>query len=535
MQTKFINYFPKPLLSDLIEGHWLPVVGAGLSRNAKVPVGKIMPLWEDMGRALANEMSDYPYSGALDAISAYSHEYSRTRLIERLSGLLLIGQARPSEIHRAFCSIPFDIVCTTNFDFLLERQYAAGPRHCRVVIDEDQLTISARNTEISLLKLHGDLHHPQRLVITEEDYDRFLVRYPLLATYLANLLITKTAILIGYSLDDPDFRQIWQVIGERLGRHRRFAYSIMVDARPAEISRFDRRGVKVINLPGTRSKYAEVLATAFNELREYLTNNVIPASQITEEDSLKELLLPREAMTRLCFFAVPFSLHPFYKDRVFPIVQRFGFVPITADEVISPGDYIAAKIEALIERASIVVVDATSPATLAEMRIALEKEKSKRLLIISEEGVDIPFDLQRIQCIIRPAKPSIEASRFLEQISNWFEVLAADVKPKLSEEPNRLLELKEYRAAIVSAITLLETNLKSHFEMAPETTGKPVSVSRLLSWAVESQLIDAKTMERIKSWLNMRNLVVHSQQQVSAKSARDVVNGVTEILSKFKT
>jgi len=535
MQTKYISCFPKPLLADLIEGHWLPVVGAGLSRNAIVPVGKAMPLWEDMGRTLADEMSDYPYSGPLDAISAYSHEYSRTRLIERLSALLLIGQARPSEVHRAFCLIPFDIVCTTNFDFLLERQYEAGPRHCRVVIDEDQLTISARNTEISLLKLHGDLHHPQRLVVTEEDYDRFLVRYPLLATYLANLLITKTAILIGYSLDDPDFRQIWQVIGERLGRHRRFAYAIMVDARAAEISRFDRRGVKVINLPGARSKYPEVLAAAFSELREYLTSNVIHASQITEEDSLKELSLPREAMTRLCFFAVPFSLHPFYKDRVFPIVQRFGFVPITADEVISPGDYIAAKIEALIERASVVVVDATSPATMAEMRIALEKDKSKRLLVISEERVDIPLDLQNIQYILRPAKPSIEAGRFLEQISTWFEALAADVKPMLSEEPNRLLELKEYRAAVVSAITLLEITLKSHFDKAPEPSGKPVSVSRLLNWAADSHLIDAKIIEKIKSWLNLRNMVVHSQQPVSSKHARDVVNGVTEILSKFKT
>jgi SIR2-like domain len=29
-----------------------------------------------------------------------------------------------------------------------------------------------------------------------------------LATYLSNQLITKTAVFIGYSLDDPDFRQL---------------------------------------------------------------------------------------------------------------------------------------------------------------------------------------------------------------------------------------------------------------------------------------------------------------------------------------
>ena len=70
-----------------------------------------------------------------------------------------------------------------------------------------------------LLKLHEDVHHPARLVLTEEDYDAFLDKYPLLATYLANPLITRTAVLVGgYSLDDPDFRQVWQVVGERLGK-----------------------------------------------------------------------------------------------------------------------------------------------------------------------------------------------------------------------------------------------------------------------------------------------------------------------------
>ena len=39
-----------------------------------------------------------------------------------------------------------------------------------------------------------------------------------MSTYLANLLISRTALFIGYSLDDPDFRAIWQVVKDRLGR-----------------------------------------------------------------------------------------------------------------------------------------------------------------------------------------------------------------------------------------------------------------------------------------------------------------------------
>jgi len=212
MSAKYIKYFPKPLLDDLVESRWLPVVGAGMSKNADLPPGKSLPLWNELGKLIAEDISDYSYFNALDALSAYEHEFGRPKLIERLSDLLLVNESRPGKVHRAFCSIPFDIVCTTNFDFLLERQYELTPRPCTPIVDEEQLSVRVGAASASLLKLHGDLNHPNRLVVTEEDYDGFLSHYPLVATHLSNYLITRTAVLIGYSLDDPDFRQLWQVI-----------------------------------------------------------------------------------------------------------------------------------------------------------------------------------------------------------------------------------------------------------------------------------------------------------------------------------
>ena len=160
--AKYLQHFPKPLLADLVAGRWLPVVGAGLSGNANVPAGKRLPLWNDLGRELAAELPDYSYVGPLDAISAFEHEFGRPKLIERLSEALLVDVATPGSAHRAFCAIPFDLVCTTNFDFLLERQYASSPRSCTPLIDEDQLSVNLRESGVALLKLHGDLHHPTR-------------------------------------------------------------------------------------------------------------------------------------------------------------------------------------------------------------------------------------------------------------------------------------------------------------------------------------------------------------------------------------
>ena len=49
MAAKYISHFPKPVLDDLVNGKWLPVIGAGMSLNAVVPKGRRCPFgttWE---------------------------------------------------------------------------------------------------------------------------------------------------------------------------------------------------------------------------------------------------------------------------------------------------------------------------------------------------------------------------------------------------------------------------------------------------------------------------------------------------------
>jgi hypothetical protein len=532
MPGKYLHNFPKPLLDDLVAGRWLPIVGAGFSRNAIVPISKQMPLWADVGKLLGGELGDYSPSSAIDAISAYEHEYGRPKLIEKLSELLLLDEARPGEAHRAFCSIPFDLVCTTNFDFLLERQYELIPRHCTPLIEEDQLSINLKEAGVALLKLHGDLHHPGRLVATETDYDRFLDRFPLLATFLANLLIARTAVLVGYSLDDPDFRQVWQVVGERLGRSRRMAYGVVVGARPTDSSRFERRGVKVINLPGSKGRYAEVLAEALTELRDFWREKVIPASQVKEEQSLRELSLPPEAPTRLCFFAVPLSLQSFYRERVFPVVRDFGFVPVTADDVVSPGDTFLPKIDALMERAFLFVVDASTRFTLAELRLAERKIDPSRILVIVESGSNLPVDLKGVRMVTRPDVAVADPEEFLGQVRTWLNAAAQRSAPTLVEEPGRLLAAREYRAAVIAAITLLESTLRQRLDVPASYSTRPVTLRALLEHAQTQGLLGNVRVQTLLEWLKVRNEVVHTQRSVSKSVAEQIVHGVLAIVQK---
>jgi hypothetical protein len=513
-----------------------------MSLNANVPPGKRMPLWGDLGRTLGDSLIDFSSNGVLDAISSYEHEFGRARLIERLSDLLLLAESQPGEAHKEFCSIAFDIVCTTNFDFLLERQYDATPRYVYPVVDEEQLSVNVASAGTLLLKLHGDLRHPGRLIVTEADYDGFLSNYPLMATYLSNQLITKTAVFVGYSLDDPDFRQIWHVVSERLGRNRRMAYSLMVNARTSDVARFERRGVKVINLPGPKEKYGEILAHTFRELREYLRDNIISVSKVTEEEPLRELLLPRDSTTRLCFFSLPLDLLPFYRNRVFPVVEATGFVPVTSDDVVAPGDNISAKIDALIDRASIMVVEPTSRGTRAEFEMAVARlrgaEGNKphrhrlRLIVITSRDEELPLSALDFTVVRRPNLITEDSDDFLESLEIQLRDIAHQVGITQNDEPQRLYAAKEYRAAVISAMTLLESSLRRQLGKELWTdVRRPATLRQLIDRATERGLIQ-HLGDDLHRWIRLRNEAVHTSRPVTKAEARDVVEGVMRVLAQ---
>jgi hypothetical protein len=544
LTSKYIKCFPKPVLDDLLTGKWLPVVGAGMSLNAIVPTGKKMLLWNGLGEALAKEIPDFSSTGALDAISAFEHEFGRTRLVERLSDLLLMKDAQPGDAHKEFCTIPFDIVCTTNFDFLLERQYDLTPRYVYPIVDEEQLSVNSDSAGTLLVKLHADLHHPKRLVVTEADYDGFLTHYPLLATYLANLLITRTAVFIGYSLEDPDFRQIWRVVSERLGRSRRMAYTIAVGASSADVARYERRNVKIINLPGSRDRYGQILAATFRDLRDYMRENVITVSKVTEEQPLRELLLPRDTETRLCFFSLPLEMLPFYRERIFPIVEEAGFVPVTADDVVTPGDNVSAKLDALIDRASVMIVELSSGWTAAEYRMAIARingsegqetaQRRLRLIIVVTDKEQVPPSAVDFPVVIRPNVVRGDPADFVGTLRNYLTEIAKEVGASLEAEPMRLLKAKEYRAAVISAMALLEARLRERLSKSQwPKTRRPMSFRSLADLAAENGAITLEARNRIEPWMRTRNEVVHSSVLVSAAQARHIVNGAMELMQDW--
>jgi uncharacterized protein YutE (UPF0331/DUF86 family) len=308
----------------------------------------------------------------------------------------------------------------------------------------------------------------------------------------------------------------------------------MVDARGTDIARFARRGVKVISLPGSRSKYSQVLAETFDELREYVQTHLIGASHVTEEEPLTEFSLPQEAVTRLCFFAVPLALQPQYRDQVFPLAERAGLVPITAADVIAPGENYSAKIDAIMRRSVAAVVDVTTQNTILELGMLVGMSQQPHVLVVVEEGAALTSDVALQMVVRRGKRPVADQPEFLKYLEEWFRSVAADIQPRLAEEPLRLLSAREYRAAVISAVTHLESLLRAALEKDERLPGRAYSLGPLADLAAQRELLTQSEHQKLREWMRVRNMVVHSQDTVTKAKATEIVNGVLAISERMQ-
>jgi uncharacterized protein YutE (UPF0331/DUF86 family) len=525
MSTYIKDFFPKPLLEDILKGECLPIIGSGFSLNADLPSGYKMPMWDDLGKYFSSYLPNYTYSNALDAISAYSHEFTRNNLIGKLNDILNINNVAPGETHKAFAKLPFKIVCTTNFDFLLEKSYSI----CKPIIEENQLSISVDDNATIILKIHGDLNHPSKLVVVEEDYDLFLERNPLMATYLSYLMIVKTPLFLGYSIDDPDFRQIFKVVNERLGNSRRPAYTIKINANQHEISKFERRGVKVINVIKPNVQYKTVFSDLFTELSEYWNNNVLKSSTFSKNETRNELLNIEAENNRICFFSIPFKYLALYKELIFPIVEKYGFIPLTSDEVISYGDTLLAKISAIINRAELIICDLSDSNNnvFYEFELAT-KQKNKRILVLHEQNNDnYIYDSSNIIYIKKD-----ENLVFVELIEKWLKNLSGPMIEIYSKEPMRLFEKKEYRAAVISAFSFLEIEINKYLEKNNERKTVQTKNADIL---LHSEIINGNEAEQLKKWQQTRNMLAHTDRQISKEQTSNIMEGINHIIQKIRS
>ena len=82
------------------------------------------------------------------------------------------------------------------------------------------------------------------------------------------------------------------------------------------------------------------------------------------------------------------------------------------------------------------------------------------------------------------------ADKFISQLDNLLKQFAKEIRPEFAQEPLRLLKIKEYRAAVISSVSLLENEIKNYMSFAnTKHENKYFSLKKLISFAVEYEFI----------------------------------------------
>ncbi|HEX8091911.1 MAG TPA: SIR2 family protein, partial [Blastocatellia bacterium] len=226
---------PQPLLQAIRDKTCILYAGAGFSLEASSPDGHKLPTGNGLGYRLALELQRAGHlleepkeDGIFDFITLaenYETAFGRRHLILLLHDIFYAEGVTPGEAHHLALEF-FPLIITTNYDPLFEHAAILQGRPPIVIRRDKQTPFIGAGNRTTIIKIHGDLEDPERLVITNEDYRREPIPEGL-SEKLRTLFSERTVLFIGSGLVDSDFQEIYYQVLKRLGDIKPLSFAVV--------------------------------------------------------------------------------------------------------------------------------------------------------------------------------------------------------------------------------------------------------------------------------------------------------------------
>jgi len=188
-------------------------LGAGISNNSISAIGSHPPTWSeflnDALQACPNpkaHIKAYLKSGDYLTACDIIREKLGDEWNNLLRGKFVDPGYQPASIHEHIFNLDTRIFVTPNFDKIFDRHAlleSGGTVSIKSYSDEDVSEI-ARGQGRYILKIHGDIDNPQRLIFTRKQYAEARVKFPGVYRVFESLLVTQCFLFLGCGLNDPD-------------------------------------------------------------------------------------------------------------------------------------------------------------------------------------------------------------------------------------------------------------------------------------------------------------------------------------------
>lgn len=210
----------KSFIEELAARRCIVFMGAGASAGCKSPDGtRRPPTWDQLLRLFLATLPQSPdkefaegkinEKQYLEAAEIICAKISSPDFAAILRSEFVSPKYQASELHKAILTIDPKIVITTNYDDIYEKYCAtgdasAGYNVCRHY--ETHLINDLRSPVRSIIKAHGCVSDPSKVVLTKHQYFKARQDAPNFFRILDALFITHTLFFVGYSLSDPDIQ-----------------------------------------------------------------------------------------------------------------------------------------------------------------------------------------------------------------------------------------------------------------------------------------------------------------------------------------
>ena len=213
------------LVDRIAQQDFVLFIGAGVSSNSANSNGDSPPRWRELIESLRDKFaaSNSAVKGSVSRAIRAGDLLLAAELIERHCETVGRSQDFRSEIarltdggrdaenlfkknaiHEVISNLFPRIIVTTNYDRILERHFQSG--YQVLTYEQSDIANYVRQGQYVLIKLHGSVDDPAKMILTRMDFSDLRRSGRNTLDTLEALMLTKTALFVGYSMDDPDLR-----------------------------------------------------------------------------------------------------------------------------------------------------------------------------------------------------------------------------------------------------------------------------------------------------------------------------------------
>ena len=200
MENNDSSLYLKDIADQLWHGYASIIVGAGFSKNAS---DKFLS-WNCLAKVIYQNLyhEEPKENDNLKLFQGIEADPNKGKdILYKELNKVIPNTTSPSELHTKLLNLPWKDIFTTNYDTLLERTDTERP-YTTIRKEKDLQPSSSPR----IIKLHGSLPKGP-FIITEQDYLSYKDKYPLFVNTIHQAFIEGTICLVGFSGDDPNFKQ----------------------------------------------------------------------------------------------------------------------------------------------------------------------------------------------------------------------------------------------------------------------------------------------------------------------------------------